>query len=190
MCASVLLSRRNTPPAYGVMSPSGVNLPFQTSIAKYNKSVGGLRAQESLPTLSHMEQNGSRSSIPNTQAILATSRSVGLLSTTSPRATVAAATPFPTAIELRPNITVISVISNQGPVSSMLFFKDLFALIARYALPIVLTATSIVSITLALPASDSLAAAIEDLESLYPRCVRVGSGNAILSIVGDESRYV
>ncbi|KAL6721613.1 hypothetical protein ACLMJK_000717 [Lecanora helva] len=92
----------------------------------------------------------------------------------------------PTAIELRPNITIISVVSNQGPVSSIVFFQDLFALIARYALPIILTATSLVSITLALPASDNLSAAISELEAFYVGCVNVESRNAIVTLIGEK----
>ena len=193
MCASILLSGRNTPPTFGLLSPSNLispNPPVQTVCANYNKNLDRVKTQKMSPSSLHKEQDDSRLSLRNTQAPINASRPADVATLASRRVTIAAATPSPTAIELRPDITIISIVSNQGPVSSMLFFEDLFALIARYALPIVLTATSIVSITVALPASKNLSAAIKELESLYLGCVKVESGNAILSVVGEKLWYV
>lgn len=203
ICASLLLTRTHTPSTITIWTQTA---PFYTAPpthvppAKPVTSLTCAEAHELLQNTPHLlhpliltraQQIGARIRLCSTHDPLATGTTIEpSFATTPKKAATLSSTPHPPAITLRSNIALISIASNRG-LAPTLFFKDLFALVARHALPTLLTTTSIVNVTFALPASSSnLGAAIAELKSLRHEAVTVDSGYAILSVVGEKMWYV
>ncbi len=200
ICASLLLTRTHTPSTITIWTQTATFYtapPTQVPPAKPVPSLTCVEAHELLQNTPHLlhpliltraQQTGARIRLCSTHDPLAIGTIIEPSSATQKKAATIS-TLHPPAITLRSNITLISIASNRG-LAPTLFFKDLFALVARHALPTLLTTTFIVNVTFALPASSNLGVAIAGLKFLRHEAVTVESGYAILSVVGEKMWYV
>ncbi len=145
ICASLLLTRTHTPSTITIWTQTATFYtapPTQVPPAKPVPSLTCAEAHELLQNTPHLlhlliltraQQTGARIRLCSTHDPLA----IGTIiepSPATPKKAATISTLHPPAITLRSNITLISIASNRG-LAPTLFFKDLFALVARHALP-------------------------------------------------------